>query len=94
MVPSIHSEAKHPDKAHDVLNSLISPESGRFLIDDYGYGHSNVKAFDLVSEERLAELGLSRNPNELLQSGKYQTEMSVEFQSKTASLFSEIKAGF
>jgi len=73
---------------------LISPESGRFLIDDYGYGHSNTKAFDLVSEERLAELGLSRNPTELLQSGKYQTEMTVEFQSKTASLFSEIKAGF
>lgn len=90
----IHSEAKHVDKAHDVLNSLISPESGRFLIDDYGYGHSNVKAFDLVSEERLTELGLSRKPDELLQSGKYQTEMTIEFQSKTASLFSEIKAGF
>ncbi|MFV1853130.1 MAG: ABC transporter substrate-binding protein [Thalassospira sp.] len=90
----IHAEAKHLDKAHDVINSLISPESGRFLIDDYGYGHSNTKAFDLVSEERLAELGLSRNPTELLQSGKYQTEMTVEFQSKTASLFSEIKAGF
>ncbi len=90
----IHADAKHPDKAHDVLNSLISPESGRFLIDDYGYGHSNKKAFDLVSEERLKELGLSRNPNDLLQSGKYQTEMSAEFQSKIATLFSEIKAGY
>lgn len=90
----IHADAQHVDKAHDVLNSLISPESGRFLIDDYGYGHSNVKAFDLVSEERLTELGLSRDPNVLLQSGKYQTPMSVEFQSKIANLFSEIKAGY
>lgn len=90
----LHKDAKRVDKAHDVINSLISPESGRFLIDEYGYGHSNKKSFDLVSEARLAELGLSRNPNELLQSGKYQTEMSIEFQTKTASMFSEIKAGF
>lgn len=90
----LHAEATHVDKAHDVINSLISPESGRFLIDDYGYGHSNVKAFDLVSEPRLEELGLSRNPNELLQSGKYQIPTSAEFQSKIATLFAEIKAGF
>ncbi|GAB5471175.1 MAG: ABC transporter substrate-binding protein [Rhodospirillales bacterium] len=90
----IHADAKNVDKAHDVLNSLISPESGRFLIDDYGYGHSNAKAFDLVSEERLAELGLSRDPTVLLGSGKYQIPMPAEFQSKIATLFSEIKAGY
>jgi len=90
----LNVDAQNYDKAHDVINSLISPESGRFLIDEYGYGHSNLKAFDLVSEERLAELGLSRDPNVLLQSGKYQTEMSAEFQSKIAAIFSEIKAGY
>jgi len=91
---TIHADATHVDKAHDVVDSLISPESGRFLIDEYGYGHSNLKAFDMVSEARLGELGLSRNPNEMLQSGKFQTEQTVEFQSRIAALFSEIKAGF
>jgi len=91
---TIHADATHVDKAHDVVDSLISPESGRFLIDEYGYGHSNLKAFDMVSEARLGELGLTRNPNEMLQSGKFQTEQTVEFQSKIAALFSEIKAGF
>ena len=38
--------APHVDKAHDVINSLLSPESGRFLINDYGYGHSNIKSFE------------------------------------------------
>lgn len=91
---SIYSGAPRVDKAHDVINSLISPRTGKFVIDSFGYGHSNLKSFDLVSAERLAELGLPRNPVELLDSGKFQTETSAQFQSKIANLFSEIKAGF
>lgn len=91
---SIYSEAPRVDKAHDVINSLISPQSGNFIINEFGYGHSNLKSFDTVSDERLAELGLPRNPADLLESGKFQTEMSIEFQSKIANMFSDIKAGF
>lgn len=91
---SIHADAPRVDKAHDVINSLISPRSGNFIIDEYGYGHSNLKSFDTVSPERLTELGLPKDPVELLESGKFQTEMSIEFQSKIANMFSEIKAGF
>ena len=90
----IYVDAPHVDKAHDVVNSLLSPESGRFLINDYGYGHSNRKSFDLVSEARLAELGLSRNPDDILGAGKYQIPTSDEFSSRIAELFAEIKAGY
>lgn len=91
---SISKDAEHLDKAHDVIDSLLSPESGRFMIEEYGYGHSNEKSFDLVSEERLAELGLSRNPEEILGAGKYQVPTSAEFVSTIATTFEEIKAGF
>ena len=90
----IYVDAPHVDKAHDVIDSLLSPESGRFLIDDYGYGHSNVKSFDLVSEERLAELGLSRDPEKILGEGKYQIPTSDEFTARIATLFAEITAGY
>ncbi|MDA0218260.1 MAG: extracellular solute-binding protein [Proteobacteria bacterium] len=90
----IFVDAPHVDKAHDVIDSLLSPESGRFLIDDYGYGHSNIKSFDLVSEERLAELGLSRNPDDILGAGKFQIPTSDEFTSQIATLFAEITAGY
>ena len=90
----IHVDAPHVDKAHDVIDSLLNPQSGRFLINDYGYGHSNRKSFDLVSVERLAELGLSRNPDEVLGAGKYQIPTSEVFASRIAAVFSEIKAGF
>jgi spermidine/putrescine transport system substrate-binding protein len=91
---SIYKDAPRVDKAHDLIDSLLSPESGRFLINDYGYGHSNKKSFDLVSEERLAELGLSRDPEKVLGAGKYQIPVPAEFSSKIAILFSEIKSGF
>lgn len=90
----IYVDAPHVDKAHDVIDSLLSPESGRFLIDDYGYGHSNRKSFDLVSEERLAELGLSRDPDDVLGAGKYQIPTSDEFASRIAELYAEITAGY
>jgi spermidine/putrescine transport system substrate-binding protein len=50
---------------YDALNSLLAPETGFFLIDEYGYGHANQKAFDLVSAERLQDLGIS-NPSALI----------------------------
>jgi spermidine/putrescine transport system substrate-binding protein len=90
----IYAGAPHVDKAHDVIDSLLSPESGRFLINDYGYGHSNRKSFDLVSEERLAELGLSRNPEDILGSGKYQIPTPDEFASRIAEVYAEIQAGY
>jgi spermidine/putrescine transport system substrate-binding protein len=90
----IMGNAPHVDKAYDVIDSLLSPESGRFLINDYGYGHSNQKAFDLVGDERLAELGLSRNPEEILSAGKYQIPVSGEFMETIANVFAEVKGGF
>jgi len=59
-----------------------------------GYGHSNIKSFDEVSEERLAELGLTRNPSEMLDAGKFQIPLDEEFTSRMNGEFEQIKAGF
>ncbi|MDH3378405.1 MAG: extracellular solute-binding protein, partial [Gammaproteobacteria bacterium] len=37
----MHKDAPHPDKAHDIIDSLLSVESGVWIIDANGYGHSN-----------------------------------------------------
>lgn len=87
-------DAPYPDKAHDLIDSILGPESGEYYIDVFGYGHSNLEAFNRVSEERLAELSLSRNPDEVLQRGHFQTTQSQEFESRINNLFEEIKAGY
>lgn len=90
----LHKDAKDLDLAHDIIDSLLSTETGHFLIDDYGYGHSNAKSFATVTPERLAELSLSTKPEELLNAGKFQIPLSEAYTSKMNETFEEIKAGF
>jgi spermidine/putrescine-binding protein len=58
------------DVVYDFLDAMLSPETGAFIIDVYGYGHANTMAFDLVKPERLAELGLS-NPQAMMASSTF-----------------------
>ena len=79
------------DKSYDVIDAFLSPESGVVTIMDEGYGHANKLAFDLVSNDDLVERGLSKNPDELLNSGIFQEPIGNE--PVLQGLFEEIKAG-
>lgn len=92
--PMIHKDAPNLDRAYDVIDSLLSVESGKFMINDYGYGHSNKKSFDQFTPEKLAELGLSDKPFEILSAGHFQIPQSQEWESRMNALFEQIKAGF
>ncbi len=90
----MHKDAPHPDKAYDIIDALISTETGKWIIGYNGYGHSNTKSFDQFSDEDLAELGLSRNPADILSAGKFQIPQSQEFETATNKEFEQIMAGF
>ncbi|WP_135500904.1 ABC transporter substrate-binding protein [Roseovarius aestuariivivens] len=90
----VHKDAPKLDLAYDVIDSLLSVESGKFMINDYGYGHSNAKSFEQFDSETLASLGLSSNPGEILNAGHFQVPQSQEWETKMNGLFEEIKAGF
>jgi len=90
----IHKDAPHPDKAHDIVDALLSTESGKWLIGENGYGHSNAKSFELFSDDELAELGLSSNPADILNAGKFQVPQTQEFETSMNNEFEKIKAGF
>ena len=79
------------EKSYDLIDAFLSPESGVVTIMDEGYGHANARAFDLVSNDDLAERGLSKNPDELLNSGIFQEPIGNE--PVLQALFEEIKAG-
>ncbi len=90
----IHRDAPNIDRAYDVIDSMLSPETGKFLINDYGYGHSNIKSFETFTDARLAELGLSAEPLEILKAGHFQIPQTQEWESRMNTLFEQIKAGF
>jgi spermidine/putrescine transport system substrate-binding protein len=90
----MHKDAPHPDKAYDLVDALLSPEAGKWLIGENGYGHSNAKSFELFSDEELEALGLSRNPSDILSAGKFQVPQTQEFETAMNDEFEKIKAGF
>lgn len=92
--PMIHKDAPNLDRAYDVVDSLLSVETGKFLVNDYGYGHSNKKTFEAFDEETLAARGLSSKPFEILEAGHFQTPQSQEWESRMNQLWEQIKAGF
>ncbi len=61
------------DEAYDLINAMTDPAAGKWLIETYGYGHSNSKAFDLVDEAMLKKRGLPRDPQAMLAEGIYST---------------------
>jgi len=61
--------APHVDAAYDLLDAMIAPDAGKWLIETQGYGHSNHKSFELVDEKVLAERGLPKEPAAFLASG-------------------------
>jgi len=63
----------HRDEAYDLMNAMSSPEAGKWLIETYGYGHSNRKAFAMVAPEMLAKRSLPKDPSDMLGKGVYST---------------------
>ena len=92
--PMIHQDAPDLDRAYDVIDSLISVETGKFMINDYGYGHSNSKSFEEFDAATLESLGLSDEPLEILNEGHFQQPQTQEWETKMNGMWEEIKAGF
>jgi len=90
----IHKDAPHLDRAHDVIDSMLSTETGKWLIGENGYGHANSKSFDQFTDKKLAELGLSRNPLEILNAGKFMIPQTQEFETKMNQAYTKVQAGF
>ena len=80
------------DRSYAVLDSYISKEAGYFEITEWGYGHANARAFDNVTAEELKARGLSKDPDELINSGIFQAAIGNEPELQT--MFEEVKAGF
>lgn len=75
-------DAPHYDRAHELLDALISPESGQWCIDVNSYGHSNAKAFDSFTAEQLTAKALSKNATEILDAGVFLVAQPEDIEQK------------
>lgn len=84
-------DAPQVDKAHDLIDAMLSPQAGQWLITQQGYGHSNSKSFELVDEATLTALGLPKDPTQLLDSGIFSKENARH--DDIVRMFEDVKAG-
>jgi spermidine/putrescine-binding protein len=80
------------DEVYDFLNAYSAPETGKFLIEEYGYGHSNKKSFEIADQAIVENLGFT-SPAELFSTGVFETETSPEMAQKRNDLFESVKMG-
>lgn len=89
---TMHKNVKNEDAAYDLIDAWTSPESGAWLIDNYGYGSTNAKAYDIVPKSRLAELGFSR-PEAVLAGSLFFRALAPDIDKKYQSIATEVQSG-
>ena len=48
-----------PALAYDFIDAWLSPETGKVLIEQSGYGHSNIKSFEISDPAQVAAMGIT-----------------------------------
>jgi spermidine/putrescine-binding protein len=51
--------------AYDFIDAWLAPETGKALIEGSGYGHANMKAFEIADPEAIANMGIT-DPVEMM----------------------------
>ena len=77
---------------YDYLDAWLAPETGKYVIEEFGYGHANRKAFALASPEKVAALGFSADPAEMLAEGHIFSYIPPKINQKYIDMFEEVKA--
>ena len=87
----LHKKAANVDKAYDLMDAMLAPDAGVFMITEYGTGHSNSKTFEATGDEAIKAAGLSRDVEGFLKKGVF----SDQFKDRDAvtTMFEEVKAG-
>ena len=78
--------------AYDFINAWLAPETGKFLIEAYGYGHGNMKSFDLVDTETLIALGYE-DPVRLMEGTSFWVPLNPAIDQLMLETWEDIIAG-
>lgn len=78
------------DKAHDFMEAWLNPVVTDYIVNEWGYGHSNATNMANIDAETLAEVGLGPIDAPLLA----QLPMDNALREQMIAEFEKIKAGF
>lgn len=81
------------EEVYDFLNALSAAESGKYLIEAWGYAHSNAKSYGLADQEAVNAYGYS-DPEGFMAASLFGFNPTNEIAAKMLKEFERIKAGF
>ena len=81
------------DLVYQYVDSWLDPEAGKFLIEDYGYGHANARAFEIADPEAVEGLQFPSEPVAMLNDGIMFQPYPPHTLEKMVNMFDEIKIG-
>ncbi|MEZ5913698.1 MAG: extracellular solute-binding protein [Paracoccaceae bacterium] len=81
------------DAFYDYLNALSSVQTGKYIIENWGYAHANGKSFAEVDAETLASYGYD-NITEFLKTSLFSVSQNPDARAAMIKEFERIKAGF
>jgi spermidine/putrescine transport system substrate-binding protein len=87
----ILKDAKNVDLAYEFINSRLEAGSGKYLIEQYGYGSASSAAFAQVPKEELDRLQLPADPETMLKATVFTGPMKQN--DDLAKMFEKVKAG-
>jgi spermidine/putrescine-binding protein len=81
------------EEVYDFINALLDPQSGKALIENFGYGHSNARSLEQVDKAKLAQLGMDGDVAQFLAAGNFLGAMPVDQRQRLIDMWESTKAG-
>lgn len=80
-----------PALAYDFIDAWLSPETGKLLIEGSGYGHANMKSFEMANKQDVADMGIT-DPAEHMKGGTLFIQVDDAVQSEWNKVWGDVKA--
>ncbi len=87
------SSSQPDDVVYDMLNALTSEASGKYIVESWGYAHSNADAMGAVDPELLKSYGFDKT-DEFFEGSLFFNAVEPELEARMLKEFERIKAGF
>lgn len=81
------------DQVYDMLNALSESDSGKYIIEAWGYAHSNADAYTKADQKLVKKYGFD-NAQEFITESLLTSALDPKLEAKMIKEFERIKAGF
>lgn len=78
------------EQVYDFIDAWTSPESGKYVIEDIGFGHANRVSYEVADPAVLEEAGMS-DPLSVLRAGRALQPVDGPLMQEYTNLFDDIK---